>query len=115
MAPNSESNGDSAAVAGKQPSSSATAEPRAIAKGAAIMPRDFSISLRAKSVDAYLRSRGSERAQRMRGFEDQYCDIIDYIVRITHRIWEEKDVGYIYDTYSQTSRVYDDYGLAIRQ
>ena len=35
----------------------------------------------------------------MRGFEPQYTDIVDYIVRITHRIWEEKAVGYIYDTY----------------
>ena len=47
----------------------------------------------------------------MRGFEDQYVDIIDYIVRITHRIWEEKDIGYIYDTYSHKAHVYDDYGL----
>ena len=94
-----------------QQPSSAAAEPKAIAHGAAIMPRDFSISLSARGVDAYLRKPGSERVQRMRGFEDQYCDIIDYIVRITHRIWEEKDIGYIYDTYSQTSQVYDDYGL----
>ena len=47
----------------------------------------------------------------MRGFEETYVDIIDYIVRITHRIWEEKDIGYIYDTYSHSSNVYDDYGL----
>ena len=89
----------------------AAVEPTAIAFGANIMPRDFSISLAAKGVDEYLRSPASERRQRMRGFEAQYCDIIDYIVRITHRIWEEKDIGYIYDTYSPTSKVYDDYGL----
>ena len=47
----------------------------------------------------------------MRGFEDSYVDIIDYIVRITHRIWEEKDIGYIYDTYRHNAHVYDDYGL----
>ena len=112
MAPNSEVNGDSATAAGKQPPSSDAAEPRAIAHGAAIMPRDFSISLAAKGgTDALLRNPGSERVQRMRGFEDQYIDIIDYIVRITHRIWEEKDIGYIYDTYRHNSRVYDDFGL----
>ncbi|MYE27958.1 MAG: ester cyclase [Chloroflexi bacterium] len=88
------------------------AEPIAIAHGASIMPHDFSISLAAKGgVDAVLREPGTERAQRMRGFEEQYVDIIDYIARITHRIWEEKDIGYIYDTYSQSSHVYDDYGL----
>lgn len=47
----------------------------------------------------------------MRSFEDQYVDIIDYIVRITHRIWEEKNIGYIYDTYRHNARVTDDYGL----
>ncbi|MFV1980809.1 MAG: ester cyclase, partial [Rhodothermia bacterium] len=54
---------------------------------------------------------GTERQQGMQGFEDKYVDIVDYIVRITHRIWEEKDVGYIYDTYSHTSKVHDDIGL----
>ena len=97
--------------AGKNPSSDA-AEPKAIAHGASIMPSDFSISLAAKGgADALLINPGSERVQSMRGFEDTYVDIIDYIVRITHRIWEEKDIGYIYDTYSHKSHVYDDYGL----
>lgn len=76
------------------------------------MPSDFSISLAAKGgTDNLLLNPGSERVQSMRGFEDTYVDIIDYIVRITHRIWEEKDIGYIYDTYRHNSHVYDDYGL----
>lgn len=76
------------------------------------MPPDLAISLGAKgNIDAQLFKPGSEQRQSMRGFEAQYVDIIDYIVRITHRIWEEKDVGYIYDTYSYTSKVHDDYGL----
>ena len=49
--------------------------------------------------------------QSMRGFEETYQNIVDYIVRITHRIWEERDVKYIDHTYSDTSEVYDDYGL----
>ena len=53
----------------------------------------------------------TERRQAMRGFDPVYTDIIDYIVRITHRIWEEKDIGYIYDTYRHNSRVTDDAGL----
>ncbi len=95
-----------------QPISSQAAEPIAIAHGAGIMPGDYSISLASKGgSDSLLRNPGRERAQSMRGFEDQYVDIIDYIVRITHRIWEEKDIGYIYDTYRHNSHVYDDYGL----
>jgi predicted ester cyclase len=51
--------------------------------------------------------------QSLRGFEATYQNIIDYIVRITHRIWEDRDVEYIGDTYSDSSRVYDDYGLQL--
>ncbi|MEM7029851.1 MAG: ester cyclase [Chloroflexota bacterium] len=76
------------------------------------MPPDFTISLGAKgSTDQQLLNPGTTRRHSMRGFEETYVDIIDYIVRITHRIWEEKDIGYIYDTYSHSSNVYDDYGL----
>ena len=33
------------------------------------------------------------RLQDLPGFDPVYSDIVDYIVRCTHRIWEEKDVG----------------------
>ena len=79
------------------------------------MPKDYSISL-----DAYRRG-GTDQflgrkpeglvSQPMSGFEPTYVNIIDYIVRITHRIWEEKDIGYIYDTYSHDCKVWDDFGL----
>jgi predicted ester cyclase len=76
------------------------------------MPRDYAISLAAKGgTDQLLLDPGKERRQSMRGFEAQYVDIIDYIVRITHQIWEEKNIGYIYDTYRHNARVTDDYGL----
>lgn len=51
--------------------------------------------------------------QSLNGFEGTYQNIIDYIVRITHRIWEDRDVEYIDNTYSDTSYVYDDYGLQL--
>lgn len=35
----------------------------------------------------------------MPGFDADYKDVVDYILKITHRIWEEKGVGVIYDTY----------------
>lgn len=49
---------------------------------------------------------GGERRQSLRGFEPQYRDIVDYIVRITHRIWERADMGYIYDTYAHNVAVH---------
>ena len=51
--------------------------------------------------------------QSLRGFEDTYRNIIDYIVRITFRIWEDRDVDYIRDCYAPHSRVFDDFGLQI--
>jgi hypothetical protein len=76
------------------------------------MPPDYSISLGARGgTDRLLVNPGSKHAQSMRGFEETYVDIIDYIVRITHRIWEEKDIGYIYDTYKHNSTVVDGSGM----
>ncbi len=75
-------------------------------------PTDYSISLRGKFGTDQQLLRPGERRQSMRGFEDHYTDIIDFIVRATHRIWEEKDVGYIYDHYRHNAQVVDDAGLA---
>lgn len=33
------------------------------------------------------------RRQPLDGFEPVYRDIVDYIIRCTHRIWEQKDIG----------------------
>lgn len=42
---------------------------------------------------------GTTRRQSMTGFDDDYVDIVDYIVRSTHKIWEEGGIGRIYDHY----------------
>ena len=41
----------------------------------------------------------TKREQKMDGFDPQYRDFVDYIMRITHQIWEERGIGVIYDTY----------------
>ena len=46
------------------------------------------------------------RVQAMRGFDPVYTDIVDYIVRCTHRIWDERDVGLIYTHYTHNCAVY---------
>lgn len=38
-------------------------------------------------------------SQNLKGFDDDYLDFVDFILKITHRIWEEKGIGVIYDTY----------------
>lgn len=81
------------------------------------MPRDFSVSLdalRQGGTDAFLSRRPEHAAsQDMEGFDPDYVNFVDYVVRITHRIWEEKDVGHVYDTYSHDCVVWDDFGLTM--
>ncbi len=40
-----------------------------------------------------------KKRQSMKGFDPEYRDFVEYIMKITHRIWEEKSLGLIYDTY----------------
>ena len=42
----------------------------------------------------------------MKGFNDEFTDIVDYILRITERIWEGKQVGLCKDYYSDDCPVY---------
>jgi len=78
------------------------------------MPKDYSISVDnyyKGGTDRFLLNPKTERTQPMKGFEAEYTDIIDYIVRITHRIWEEYNVGLIYNYYRHNSQVMDDYAV----
>ena len=74
------------------------ASPGAPCQGAVLQVerRDF--------VDLVPEGRG--RVQPMRGFDPVYTDIVDYIVRCTHRIWDERDVGLIYTHYTHNCVVY---------
>ena len=46
------------------------------------------------------------QVQSMRGFDPIYTDIVDYIVRCTHKIWDERDVGLIYTHYTHNCVLY---------
>jgi predicted ester cyclase len=51
-----------------------------------------------------------QRAHSMEGFDDIYTDIVDYIVRCTHRIWDERDIGLIYTHYTHNCVLYGTMG-----
>jgi predicted ester cyclase len=53
---------------------------------------------------------GRTRAQPMEGFDAVYTDIVDYIVRCTHRIWDERDIGLIYTHYTHNCVLYGTMG-----
>jgi predicted ester cyclase len=60
---------------------------------------------------AGLAAPAGERRQAMAGFEPQYVDIVDYIIRITDEIWMDRAVGRIYDTYDSSCTIYSSYGV----
>src|SRR5690349_19247979 len=76
------------------------------------MPEDFGISVRAlRAADRRIATPGGERRQPMRGYESTFTDIVDFILRVTHRIWEEKAIGYLYEHYAHNALVYEDHGV----
>ena len=58
----------------------------------------------------YERASGTGQRQPMRGFYPEYTDIVDYIVRCTHKMWEEGGAGLLYDHYAQNTKVWSDWG-----
>jgi predicted ester cyclase len=74
------------------------------------MPTDFEIAIIPGTGQPKKGLVPGRRRQPMRGYEEQYTDIVDYCVRVTERIWEDQDVGYIYDTYASAVRLHDDAG-----
>ena len=51
------------------------------------------------------------RTQPMAGFEDDFTDIVDYIIRITEQIWVKRAVGRIYNTYAPNCTIYTTNGI----
>lgn len=47
-----------------------------------------------------------DKTGNMQGFDTEFVDIVDYILRITYRIWEGKQIGLCYDYYSHDCPVY---------
>jgi predicted ester cyclase len=78
------------------------------------MPTDYAISLKNYTDNFTVQiPKDFGPSQSLAGFEDTYRNIIDYIVRITHRIWDDRDIEYIRSCYAMNSRVFDDFGLQI--
>jgi hypothetical protein len=40
-------------------------------------------------------------SQSLKNFDSEFVDIVDYIIRITHRIWEQKNIALCNDYYSE--------------
>lgn len=59
-------------------------------------------------ADIFAKSR--VRDMPLAGFEDHYGNLVDYILRCTYDIWEEKNVGVIYTHYAEKCPVFTPLG-----
>jgi predicted ester cyclase len=59
-----------------------------------------------RDIAEFMTQAGTGRKQPMLGFDEDYTDIVDYIIRCTHKIWEEKAIGLIYTHYSHNIPIY---------
>lgn len=78
------------APAKKEPTKAATAKE----KSQITMPKKMDIQ--------FMEDADGKHAHSMRGFTPRYKDFIDYILGITHEIWEEKAIGKLYEYYANT-------------
>lgn len=66
------------------------------------LPEDMKLPMN----DHFDSAPGSGEKGGMQGFDSEFTDIVDYILRITYRIWEGKQVGLCRDYYSSDCPVY---------
>ena len=68
------------------------------------------LDARYHDIGPLLHPDGSRR-QPLRGFQEDYVDIVHYIVKCTHDIWEGRGIGLIYTHYTQNARVHSSDGM----
>lgn len=67
---------------------------------------DLANSLNAQVSNVYwqplpaLLAPSGKKVQSLKGFDEEFVDIVDYIIRITYRIWEQKNLGLCRDYYA---------------
>jgi predicted ester cyclase len=54
----------------------------------------------------------SDEHDPVEGFDAEFSSVVDYIIRITYRIWEGKQIGLVYDYYSDDCPIYTLAGYA---
>lgn len=64
------------------------------------------ITLQGKVDIQHMHNANGKTLQSMAGFDPKFNDIVDYIIRITHEIWEEKAIGKLYDYYANTIKIH---------
>ncbi len=69
------------------------------------------ISMQRKLDIQFMEDAKGQRAHSMAGFDPRYKDFVDWIIGITHEIWEEKGIGKLYDYYANTMKIHTSSGM----
>lgn len=64
------------------------------------------ITLQSKVDIQNIQDANGKPQQSLDGFDPKFNDFVDYIIRITHEIWEEKAIGKLYDYYANTIQIH---------
>lgn len=68
------------------------------------------ITLQDKVDIQFMQDATGKRNHSMDGFDPKFADIVDYIIGVTHEIWEEKAIGKLYDYYANTIQIHTSSG-----
>lgn len=68
------------------------------------------LTLESKGDLAHILTADGKGQGTMQGFDPQFADIVDYIIKVTHQIWEDRGIGKLYDYYGTNIRVHTSEG-----
>ena len=94
----------------KEVAETATAE-TLNAVAAVVSSRPKVMEVPGTDISKFMALQGTPRRQSMQGFDSDYVDIVDYIVRLTHRIWEERNLGLLYTAYAHNIMIHTSEGM----
>lgn len=66
---------------------------------------DVAVAAPGRDISAFFADDGMSR-QLLDGFDERYADIVHYILRCTHRIWEETGIGLIDSHYTHNCEIH---------
>lgn len=69
-------------------------------------PEQQAITLQSKIDIQFMEDAEGQPTQSLEGFDPRFNDFVDYIIGITHEIWEEKAIGKLYDYYANTVQIH---------
>lgn len=64
-----------------------------------------------QDISHLLAAAGGRQRHSLSGFDPDYVDFVDYIIRSTYKIWENKGIGLIYDHYRHNAIIHTSDGM----